>query len=69
MTETARTQLLTPEEAAERLSTTKRFIRRLVEERKITFIKVGRFIRFTDADLDTYIAERKVSPGEWYVPR
>ena len=44
-------KLLTMEEAAERLNTTARHVRRLVFERRIAYRKVGRFVRFHPDDL------------------
>jgi excisionase family DNA binding protein len=41
-------QLLTVEAAAERLSTSVRFIRRLVAQRRIEFVKVGRHVRISE---------------------
>jgi excisionase family DNA binding protein len=56
-------QLLTPQEAAERLGTSLRFVRRLVFQRRIPFIKVGRHVRIAASDLDAFIAAGRVEPG------
>jgi excisionase family DNA binding protein len=48
--------LLTVEQAAERLGTTVRFIRRLRAERRIAVVKLGKHIRIDSEDLDAYIA-------------
>ena len=48
-------RLLTVEQAAERLGTSVRFIRRLRHERRLTFIKLGRHLRVDRADLEAYI--------------
>ena len=53
-------RLLTPQEAAERLGTSLRFVRRLVFERRIPFVKVGRHVRITASDLDAFIAAGRV---------
>jgi excisionase family DNA binding protein len=53
-------RLLTVEEAAERLGTSTRFVRRLIFERRIAFVKVGRHVRITPGDLDAYIAAGRV---------
>jgi len=53
-------RLLTVEEAAERLGTSTRFVRRLIFERRIAFVKVGRHVRITPGDLDAYIAACRV---------
>ena len=47
--------LLTVDQAAERLGTTPRFIRRLRTERRIAVIKLGKHIRIDSKDLDAYI--------------
>jgi excisionase family DNA binding protein len=47
--------LLTVDQAAERLGTTPRFIRRLRTERRIAVIKLGKHIRIDSNDLDAYI--------------
>jgi len=49
-------------EAAEYLSTSVRFVRRLVAERRVAFHKVGKFVRFAVADLDAFVAAGRVEP-------
>jgi excisionase family DNA binding protein len=56
-------QLLTPQEAADRLGTSLRFVRRLVLERRIPFIKLGRHVRIATSDLDAFIAAGRVEAG------
>jgi excisionase family DNA binding protein len=53
-------RLLTVGGAAERLGTSTRFVRRLIFERRIAFVKVGRHVRITPGDLDAYIAAGRV---------
>jgi excisionase family DNA binding protein len=53
-------KLLTPLEAADRLGTSLRFVRRLVFERRIPFVKVGRHVRIAASDLDAFIAAGRV---------
>ena len=53
-------RLLTVDEAAERLGTSTRFVRRLIFERRIAFVKVGRHVRITPSDLDAYIATGRI---------
>ena len=56
--------LLTVEQAAERLGTSVRFVRRLRHERRLTFIKLGRHLRVDRADLEAYIRScREESPA------
>lgn len=54
--------LLTPEEAADCLGTNPRHLRRLVTERRIGFVKVGRWVRFRADHLDRYVQEHTVEP-------
>jgi excisionase family DNA binding protein len=55
-------QLLTVEAAAERMSTSVRFIRRLIAERRIEFVKVGRHVRISESVLAAFIASGRVQP-------
>jgi excisionase family DNA binding protein len=64
---TARTparRLLTVAQAAERLGTTERFPRRLIAERRITFVKLGSHVRIPETALDDLIAAGTVTPVE-----
>ncbi len=49
-------RLLTVGEAAERLGTTVRFPRRLIAERRIRYVKVGRHVRIPERAIDEWIA-------------
>ena len=51
-------QLLDMPEVAARLSTTERHVRRLVSERRIPFVRVGRFIRFDPTQVAAWLEER-----------
>lgn len=54
---------LTVPEAAQYLNTTVRFVRRLIEERRIAFHRLGRHVRLAKTDLDLFIAAGRVEPG------
>lgn len=54
--------LLTVEEAAKRLNTTTRFIRRLIAERRIAFTRLGRHVRIASLDLDEFVLRGRVEP-------
>jgi excisionase family DNA binding protein len=54
--------LLRVEEAADRLGTSPRFIRRLIAERRIAFTKLGRHVRIDTTDIDAFIAAGRVEP-------
>jgi excisionase family DNA binding protein len=53
-------QLLTMEELAERLGVTHRHVRRLVAERRVPFLRVGRFIRFDSTDAAEWLRSARV---------
>ncbi len=48
-------QLLTIDELARFLNTTRRHIRRLVYENRIPYLKVGRFIRFDPLEIRRWL--------------
>ena len=54
--------LLTVDQAADRLGTTPRFIRRLRTERRIAVVKLGKHIRIDSHDLDAYITASRQEP-------
>lgn len=60
----AGSELLDVTTAADYLGTPVRFVRRLVAQRRIRFYKIGRYVRIHRADLDRFIAEGCVEPGE-----
>jgi excisionase family DNA binding protein len=53
-------RLLTVEEAADRLGTSVRFVRRLITERRIAYVRVGRHVRIAEADLASFVAAGRV---------
>lgn len=54
--------LMTSDEVAKILKTTPRHVRRLVQERRIEHVKVGRCVRFTHKAVADYIERNKVAP-------
>lgn len=48
--------LLTVEQAADYLNITEHFVRRLIRERRIPFLKVGRLVRLRRTDIEAYLA-------------
>ncbi len=52
--------LMDIDDVAERLSVSPRFVRRLVEERRITFLKIGRHVRFDRSDVERWIESQRV---------
>jgi excisionase family DNA binding protein len=55
-------RLLTVEAAADRMSTSVRFVRRLVAERRIEFVKVGRHVRISETALAQFIEAGRMPP-------
>jgi excisionase family DNA binding protein len=45
---------------ATRLAVTERFVRRLVFERRIPFLKIGHFVRFDPVEVERWIAQTRV---------
>ena len=62
MTDLRNVDLLSVEQAAQRLGTGVRFVRRLVAERRVRFYHVGKYVRFHPDDLAAYIASGRVEP-------
>jgi len=67
MTNTANptTPLLDVNQVAERLGVSPRFVRRLIDERRIPFCKLGKFVRFDPGDVDAWVAERRVEAARY----
>ena len=59
-------RLLTVDEAADRLGTPKRFVRRLIAERRIAFVRLGERkgcpVRISESDLTAFVAAGRVEP-------
>lgn len=55
-------RLLTVADAAEVLGTSDRFPRRLIEERRIRFVRLGRHVRIPESALREFIAAGLVEP-------
>ncbi|MFC6065091.1 excisionase family DNA-binding protein [Streptomyces ochraceiscleroticus] len=55
-------RLLTVQEVAERLGTTVRFPRRLIEERRIEYVKIGRHVRIPERVVEAFVAAHTVAP-------
>lgn len=56
--------LLDVDDAAVRLGVTVRFVRRLVAERRIPYVKVGKFVRFDPADVERWIDDHRIGQLE-----
>jgi excisionase family DNA binding protein len=63
-----RGQYLTLLQAAERYPVfSTRFLRRLVQERRIAFSRVGRSVVLAEADIEEYLEKNRVEPPRWNV--
>jgi excisionase family DNA binding protein len=56
--------LIDIEQAATRLGVSVRFMRRLVDERRIPFHKIGKYVRFDPADLDRFAMRGRIEPAQ-----
>ena len=55
-----RYQLMTVEQAGEYLGTGERFVRRLITERRISYIKIGKYVRFERSTLEAFVDAGRV---------
>lgn len=58
------TGLLDVAATAARLGVTVRFVRRLVAERRIPYVKVGKFVRVDPTELEQWIDEQRIGSLE-----
>jgi excisionase family DNA binding protein len=57
-------RLLTVAQVAELLGTTERFPRRLIAERRIRFVRVGRHVRIPESAVRDFVAASTVEPAQ-----
>lgn len=62
------TALLDKDQTAERLNIGRWHLERLIRDREIPFVKVGRLIRFKPDDIDAWLDEHRI-PADPRVPR
>jgi excisionase family DNA binding protein len=55
-------ELLTIDQAAERINMSARYVRRLIAERRIAFYRIGRSVRIDPADLAHLITAGRIEP-------
>jgi excisionase family DNA binding protein len=55
-------RLLTLEQTAAELNVPLRFVRRLVSERRIAVVRLGRHLRIAGSDIDRYVAACRTEP-------
>ena len=63
------TTLYTVDQVAEQMATTPRFVRRLIAERRIGFVRLGRQVRIAEEDVLIYLAGGRVEPLRPPLPR
>ena len=61
--------LLDIDQLAKHLGTSHRHIRRLIAERRIPYVKVGRLIRFDPAEIATWLDQTRQPVGNGYAGR
>lgn len=52
-------RLLTIEQLADHLGSTPRHVRRLVAERRVPYLKVGRFVRFDPVEIAAWLDDQR----------
>jgi excisionase family DNA binding protein len=52
--------LLTPQEAADYLNVSLRMVRRIIETKRISYIKIGKHIRFDKNEIDAYLSAHTI---------
>jgi len=55
-------ELLTVDQAADQISMSARYVRRLIAERRIVFYRLGRSVRINPVDLTALVASGRVEP-------
>jgi excisionase family DNA binding protein len=53
-------ELLTVAQAGDYLGTGERFVRRLISQRRITYVKLGKYVRLQRSALDAFIEAGRV---------
>ncbi|MEU0940512.1 excisionase family DNA-binding protein [Embleya sp. NBC_00888] len=56
-------RLLTVPQTADRLNVGERFVRRLIAERRITFVRIGRHVRIPTDAVEAFISAGRVESG------
>ncbi|MDA8045287.1 MAG: helix-turn-helix domain-containing protein [Actinomycetota bacterium] len=56
-------RLLTIDQLAEQLGITTRHVRRLIAERRVPYLKVGKLVRFDPAEITGWLDGRRVTCG------
>lgn len=59
--ETSRVRLIDIAAAADRLGVSVRYVRRLVAQRRIPYVKFGHYLRFDPVELDAWIDSSRIA--------
>ncbi len=62
LTATSPASLLDIDALAARLGVTVRFVRRLVDERRVPYLKLGRLVRFDADEIEAWLVSHRVDP-------
>ena len=54
-------RLINIAELAQQLATSQRHVRRLVEERRVPYLKIGHYVRFDPDDIDIWLDQHRVA--------
>ena len=70
MTKASTTTLYTVDQAAERMNITPRYVRRLIAERRIAFVRLGRHVRISETDIEAFLTAGRAeallpAPRNW----
>jgi excisionase family DNA binding protein len=58
---------LTVDEAAAALNVPVRFIRRLIAERRIAVVRLGRHVRLAEVDLEAFVTAGRTEANSWWM--
>ncbi len=53
-------RLLSIDALADHLGVTERFVRRLVEDNRVPYLKIGKFVRFHPDDINAWLANTRI---------
>jgi len=57
-------RLLSVDEAAGFLNVPERFIRRIIHQRRIAVVRIGRYVRLAERDLEEFVAAGREEPPD-----
>ena len=51
------------EQLSNHLAVSERYVRRMVYERKVPYLKVGKYVRFDPAEITDWLAQMRITAG------